>query len=38
VLGAGADASVPANARHFVKAPTDGKVIVVDHPVRREFG
>ena len=28
----------PANARHHVKALTDGKALVVDHPIRREFG
>jgi quercetin dioxygenase-like cupin family protein len=27
---------VPANARHSVKALTDGKVIVVDYPVRHD--
>lgn len=31
-------AVAPANARHFVKALTDGKVIVIDHSARREFG
>ena len=31
-------AIVPANGRHFVRALTDGKVIVIDHPARREFG
>jgi quercetin dioxygenase-like cupin family protein len=38
IVGPGRVAVVPANARHFVKALTNGKVIVVDHPVRREFG
>src|SRR5215813_3447035 len=28
---------VPANARHSVKALTDGRAIIVDHPLRREF-
>ena len=28
---------VPGNVRHSVKALTDGKLIVVDHPVRRGF-
>ena len=31
-------AIVPANARHFVRALTDGRVIVIDHPARRDFG
>jgi quercetin dioxygenase-like cupin family protein len=31
-------AIVPANARHSVKALTDGKAIIVDHPARRDFG
>ncbi len=31
-------AIVPANARHSVKALTDGKAIIVDHPCRRDFG
>jgi quercetin dioxygenase-like cupin family protein len=31
-------AIVPANARHSVKALTDGKTIIVDHPARRDFG
>jgi len=31
-------AIVPANVRHAVKALTDGRVIVVDHPARPEFG
>jgi hypothetical protein len=29
---------VPANARHSVRALTDGKLIVIDHPARPEFG
>lgn len=31
-------AIVPANVRHWVKALTDGRMIVVDHPARRDFG
>ena len=31
-------AIVPANVRHSVKALTDGRVIIVDHPARRDFG
>ncbi len=38
VVGPGRIAVVPANARHHVKALTDGKALVVDHPIRREFG
>ncbi len=30
-------AIVPANARHFVKALTDGRAIIVDYPARPEF-
>lgn len=28
---------VPANARHSVKALTDGRVLIVDQPARRDF-
>jgi quercetin dioxygenase-like cupin family protein len=31
-------AIVPANSRHSVKALTNGRLIVVDHPARPEFG
>jgi quercetin dioxygenase-like cupin family protein len=31
-------AIVPPNARHSVKALTNGRLIVVDHPARRDFG
>jgi len=31
-------AIVPPNVRHFVRALTDGRAIVVDHPARPEFG
>ena len=31
-------AIVPGNARHSVKALTDGRAIIVDHPARPEFG
>lgn len=34
----GVVAIVPPNARHSVKALTDGRLIVVDHPARPEFG
>jgi quercetin dioxygenase-like cupin family protein len=34
----GTVAIVPPNARHSVKALTDGKAIIVDHPARRDFG
>jgi len=33
----GVVAIVPAGARHSVKALTDGRAIIVDHPVRPEF-
>ena len=29
---------VPGNIRHSVKALTDGRAIIVDHPRRPEFG
>lgn len=35
---AGVVAIVPANARHFVRALTAGRVIVIDHPARPELG
>jgi len=31
-------AIVPANARHSVKALTNGRLIVIDQPARRDFG
>jgi quercetin dioxygenase-like cupin family protein len=31
-------AIVPANVRHSVRALTDGRVIVIDHPARPDFG
>jgi quercetin dioxygenase-like cupin family protein len=34
----GVVAIVPANSRHSVKALTDGRLLVVDHPSRPEFG
>ena len=33
----GVVAIVPGGARHSVKALTDGRAIIVDHPVRRDF-
>ncbi len=30
-------AIVPSNAHHSVKALTDGRAIIVDYPVRRDF-
>jgi len=33
----GVVAIVPANARHSVRALTDGKAIIVDHPARLDF-
>jgi quercetin dioxygenase-like cupin family protein len=34
----GVVAILPPNARHSVKAITDGRLIVVDHPARPDFG
>jgi mannose-6-phosphate isomerase-like protein (cupin superfamily) len=38
IVKPGLVAIVPANARHSVKALTDGKAIIVDYPARSEFG
>ncbi len=35
---AGLVAIVPGNVRHSVKALTDGRAIIVDYPVRKDFG
>lgn len=37
ITRAGLVAIVPANARHSVKALSDGRVIIVDHPRRPDF-
>jgi quercetin dioxygenase-like cupin family protein len=37
IVRPGVVAIVPAGARHSVKALTDGRAIIVDHPVRPEF-
>jgi quercetin dioxygenase-like cupin family protein len=37
IARAGLVAIVPSNVRHSVKALTDGRVIVVDHPARPDF-
>jgi mannose-6-phosphate isomerase-like protein (cupin superfamily) len=37
IARAGLVAIVPANVRHSVKALTDGRAIIVDYPLRREF-
>jgi quercetin dioxygenase-like cupin family protein len=37
IARAGVVAIVPGNARHSVKALTDGWAIIVDHPLRRDF-
>ncbi len=37
IVQAGLVVIVPGNARHSVKAVTDGRVIVVDYPRRPEF-
>lgn len=34
----GVVAIVPSNSRHSVTALTDGRLIVVDHPARPDFG
>src|SRR6202049_3206555 len=38
VARAGIVAIVPANVRHSVKALSDGRAIIGDHPARPEFG
>jgi mannose-6-phosphate isomerase-like protein (cupin superfamily) len=38
VVRPGVVAIVPSNTRHSVKALTDGRVLIVDHPARPEFG
>jgi quercetin dioxygenase-like cupin family protein len=38
VVRPGLVAIVPANARHSVKALSDGRAIIVDHPRRTGFG
>jgi quercetin dioxygenase-like cupin family protein len=37
-VGPGVVVVVPAGARHGVKALSDGRAIVVDHPIRPEIG
>jgi quercetin dioxygenase-like cupin family protein len=37
VARAGLVAIVPSNVRHSVKALTDGRAIIIDYPLRREF-
>ena len=37
VVRAGLVAIVPSNARHSVRALTDGRAIIIDYPLRREF-
>ena len=37
IARAGVVALVPPNARHSVKALTDGRVIIIDYPRRTEF-
>jgi quercetin dioxygenase-like cupin family protein len=34
----GVAAIVPANTRHSVRALTDGRAIIVDYPLRADFG
>lgn len=38
IARAGVVAIVPSNVRHSVKALTDGRAIIVDYPLRPEFG
>lgn len=38
IARAGIVGIVSANVRHSVKTLTDGRAIIVDHPVRKEFG
>ena len=38
IVRPGIVAIVPCNTRHSVRALTDGRVIIVDHPARPEFG
>jgi quercetin dioxygenase-like cupin family protein len=38
IVKPGVVAIVPANARHSVRALSDGRLIVVDYPSRRDFG
>lgn len=38
IAGAGLVAIVLSNVRHSVKALTDGRAIIVDHPTRPDFG
>jgi quercetin dioxygenase-like cupin family protein len=37
VVQSGLVAIVPSNARHSVRALTDGRAIIVDYPVRHDF-
>jgi quercetin dioxygenase-like cupin family protein len=37
VVRPGIVAIVPSNAKHSVRALTDGRVIIVDHPARPAF-
>jgi quercetin dioxygenase-like cupin family protein len=37
VVHPGLVAIVPPNVRHSVKALTDGRAIIIDYPVRRDF-
>jgi quercetin dioxygenase-like cupin family protein len=38
IARAGMVAIVPSNVPHSVTALTDGRAIIVDYPLRREFG
>jgi len=38
IAGPGMVGIVPSNVRHSVKALTDGRAIIVDYPLRPDFG
>jgi hypothetical protein len=38
IARAGLVAIVPGNVRHSVRALTDGRAIIVDYPLRKDFG
>lgn len=38
IVGPGVAGIVPANVRHSVKALADGRAIIVDYPLRPDFG
>jgi quercetin dioxygenase-like cupin family protein len=38
IMRPGLVAIVPSNVRHSIRAITDGRAIIVDHPARPQFG